>query len=723
MFSGKQGGVARRDFPGIRDRTVFAEIFCPVPVVCGVLIAMMDDGSRQLLRRFVETRSDEAFRLLVREHAPMVFSTALRRLSGDRAAAEDVTQEVFCLLARRASGLTGVVLAGWLYRQACRQAANFVRTETRRKQREIIAMEPSPHAHHFAAPDELARELDAAMASLSAKDRDALVIRYFESADYSTLGRALGISEEAARKQVGRALEKLSAIFKRRGITVASVSLGGTLSGFGAEALPESMVSRISTHAMEGAPVAGTTWAYLLKPILAGVAATSLVSAVATTVRSGGPAKSGVQTDLTDSSRTKSIRRETAKPSDDSLEAILSEIKRVYSGPANALTSLRLDVALGRVANDRIPEFIHLANDKLNLQERAATYERLLERWLASDADAAMTFTLLQNVGKQVDAGSGSNLLNNLFDDWLRKDAKAGGAWLINHWQNPVLEGAAFMGSLNAHLARSVVDDMIGSDDKQALRDFLNALPTDADRRSAFDSLTGEMPWGSLNRFQDVQSGMDAYQFIQQLPDSPWKLETARKYLSKWMETNPEVFEKAGVSAGPDERFTFALGRLGAGHIPGERVPSLSGGFTVHSQPNDVKTREDQALQAGLEAGLQKSEVLDAIALVLLDRIGDDEMCQWIDAHRSDIHIDPQLAEKSANEAYSGVTVGDVPPEIAAIRWAERISDEELRASLCRSAFRKLCAANPDRAALWIDKPDMPGDLIESLRRILKEAR
>ena len=128
-------------------------------------------------------------------------------------------------------------------------------------------------------------------------------------------------------------------------------------------------------------------------------------------------------------------------------------------------------------------------------------------------------------------------------------------------------------------------------------------------------------------------------------------------------------------------------------------------------------------MQAGLEAGLQPSEVLGAIALVLLGRLGDDEMCQWIDAHRSQIHIDPQLAEKAADEAYSGVMIDNVPSEIAAIRWAQRISDPDLRVSLCRSLFRKLSSEKPEDAARWIDKPDMPQDLIGSFHSIMNQSR
>lgn len=128
-------------------------------------------------------------------------------------------------------------------------------------------------------------------------------------------------------------------------------------------------------------------------------------------------------------------------------------------------------------------------------------------------------------------------------------------------------------------------------------------------------------------------------------------------------------------------------------------------------------------MQAGLDAGLQKLEILDVIALVLLDRLGDDEMCQWIDAHRGEVRLDPQLAEKAANEAYSGVMIDNVPSEIAAIRWADRVSDPDLRASLCRSLFRKLCANQPEKAGLWIAKPDMPQDMVGSFRAIMNQAR
>lgn len=678
---------------------------------------MMETGSSLLLRQFVETRSEEAFRHLVRQHAPMVLSTALRRLAGDRAAAEDVTQEVFTLLARKAGSLGGVVLAGWLYRQTCRRSSNFVRTETRRKQRETTAMEQSSLSHHPESPDDLTLELDAAMEDLPAKDRDALVIRYFETADYSTVGRALGISEEAARKQVSRALEKLSAIFKRKGIAVASVSLGGTLTGFGAVPVTDGLVSQICTHAMNGAPVAGTTWAYLLKPILAGVAATSLVSAVATANRSGSQTKIGLETNHAESPRTKSIRKEAAKTADDSLEAIIAEVKRVVAGPANALTFLRLESSFDRIGHARIPEFIEMANECLGPKERVAVYWPLLECWVSEEPEKAMTFILESNVAKQVDPHASGGLFINLFLKWVRVDPAACADWLSAHWCHSLMDDQTSMA-----MARHATDSLICAADKQPLEDFLKSLPSDAARRGALESMTGEFPWGSLGRFRNVKSGMDAYRFIQQLPDSPWKLETARKYLSKWMETDPQVFEQAAASAGNDERFLFALARLGARRVPGKQVPGLSGGYTVQSEPNDVVTREREAIQTGLSSGLARGEVLNSIGSILIDRLPDEEALAWVDEHRDEIQLDQRLAEK-ARKANGYGTIDGVLIEIIVIRWASRISDSELRLRMCRASFRQLHSRSPGEAADWLGKPDVPSDLRDSFQTIIREQR
>src|SRR5450759_4809763 len=101
---------------------------------------MTDD--EQLLRQYIEERSESAFGELVTRHIDLVYSVALRVVVGDSHLAHDVTQTVFIDLACKAWRLPrNVVLAGWLYRHTCYTAGTAIRTERRRRIREQTAME------------------------------------------------------------------------------------------------------------------------------------------------------------------------------------------------------------------------------------------------------------------------------------------------------------------------------------------------------------------------------------------------------------------------------------------------------------------------------------------------------------------------------------------------------------------------------------------------------
>ena len=93
----------------------------------------------QLLQRFSEARSQEAFRELVDRHGSWVYSVCVRRLGGDRALAEDAAQAVFVALAQRAATLAGRKegpLVGWLHAAARHVTANMRRERFRRERRE-----------------------------------------------------------------------------------------------------------------------------------------------------------------------------------------------------------------------------------------------------------------------------------------------------------------------------------------------------------------------------------------------------------------------------------------------------------------------------------------------------------------------------------------------------------------------------------------------------------
>ncbi|MCX6956754.1 MAG: sigma-70 family RNA polymerase sigma factor, partial [Verrucomicrobia bacterium] len=177
---------------------------------------MTDD--LELLRRYLDEHSQAAFTELVRRHLDLVYGAAFRRTDGDAPLAEDIAQQVFTQLARDAAGLRRHPrLGGWLYVATRHATASAMRAERRRKLREEKAMN-DPTA--LPEPDwrQLRPELDAVIDRLAESDRDAVLLRFFEAKAFAEIGATLGISEDAARMRVERALEKLRSLLARRGI-------------------------------------------------------------------------------------------------------------------------------------------------------------------------------------------------------------------------------------------------------------------------------------------------------------------------------------------------------------------------------------------------------------------------------------------------------------------------------------------------------------------------
>lgn len=235
---------------------------CAVSPAGGCCVCrMMTTDSIELLRGYVRERSEAAFAALIRQHVDLVYSAALRQVNGDGQTAQDVTQAVFTDLARKAPRLTRhTSLTGWLYTSTRYLAAKTRRTEQRRRTREQEA-----HAMNqllqSAAPDpawnELRPVLDEAMHDLSAADREAVLLRFFERRPLADIGTRLGLTESAARMRVQRALDKLRAALAKRGVTSTAVALATILAERAAEAAPAGLAARASHAAFAAATVGG----------------------------------------------------------------------------------------------------------------------------------------------------------------------------------------------------------------------------------------------------------------------------------------------------------------------------------------------------------------------------------------------------------------------------------------------------------------------------------
>ena len=225
----------------------------------------------ELLSRYARTHSEDAFAELVRRHVNLVYSAALRQVNGDAHLAQDVAQTVFTDLARKAGPLARrETLTGWLYTSAHHAAAKIARTESRRRDREEKFMrEPTnenvPEVGHVTpcAPDweKLRPVLDDAMHELKETDREAILLRYFENRPFAEVGAKLGLNENAARMRVERALEKLRAVFLRRGVA-ATTALASVISANAVQIAPANLAATLTTASITAA---GTGTFTLLK--------------------------------------------------------------------------------------------------------------------------------------------------------------------------------------------------------------------------------------------------------------------------------------------------------------------------------------------------------------------------------------------------------------------------------------------------------------------------
>jgi RNA polymerase sigma factor (sigma-70 family) len=219
----------------------------------------MDDI--ELLDRFARGHSEAAFARLVERHVSLVYSVALR-CAGNPHAAEEITQAVFIILARKAKSLSSkTVLSGWLHQTARLTAANYLRGEIRRRHHEQEAYMQTllTESANDEAWQQLAPHLDDAIARLRAKDRDALILRYFENKSLREVGVVLGLEERAAQKRVNRAVEKLRNYFSKHGIALTTTIIAGAVSANSVQAAPIGMAGAITATVAKGSTVAAST--------------------------------------------------------------------------------------------------------------------------------------------------------------------------------------------------------------------------------------------------------------------------------------------------------------------------------------------------------------------------------------------------------------------------------------------------------------------------------
>ena len=237
-----------------------------------------------LLRKYVDDGSEEAFAALVTRHVNKVYSVALRH-AGRPHEAEEITQAVFVILARKSRRLgKRVMLAGWLCQTARLTALTFIRSAVRRARREQEAfMQNVSNRNEADVWNQIAPLLDAAMAGLNETDRHAVVLRFFDDKSMMEIAAALGANEVAARKRVGRALDKLQKYFSSRGVHSTTDTIAQAISTNSVQTAPALLAQTATTAALAKGAAAGTSILALAKATLIAMKTKTIVGTAAAT--------------------------------------------------------------------------------------------------------------------------------------------------------------------------------------------------------------------------------------------------------------------------------------------------------------------------------------------------------------------------------------------------------------------------------------------------------
>jgi RNA polymerase sigma factor (sigma-70 family) len=664
-----------------------------------------------LLKRYAETGEEEAFRQIVESHLGIVFSAALRKLNGDRNAAQDVSQVVFSDLARKARFLPRkVVLAGWLYRHTCLKAAEFVRAETRRRAREQTAADMNAlYTSDEAAWRDLARVLDDAMQHLSETDRDALILRFFQNGSLRAVGAVLRTSEDAAQKRISRALDKLRTELSRQGVSSTAAALGATLSAHAASDVPGGMPAALATTALASA-AAGHSVISLLQTIAIMKAKTLIISAL---ILGAGTALFLQQRQI---SRLQE-RLSPASPGSDTPVASVQTQETFAAQPDRAASGItvRSNASAGRpsAVSEILARAKEMISGKVGLQGRE--YSRLLDT--LRQLPPAEIPAALQTVMQLTDADQRRWLSEGLVSVWAEADGRAATDWLLKNlpadaqrrrlpevlssWAEQ--EPAAALAWLREFNANQDYGPNLPSSFRQALFEELTegmSIGHFDQAVSLWNELTNEGEKSAVFRGLLRHTGSEAgrqriAEFISQLPDSNAKRE------AQYLFTTSYAFMDTPGAAKYVEGFANAQERASLAESVGKKW---------------METEPEAAVSWWLKQATEETRA----------RIMENIAMSWARQHPSMtadwLNQIPTGAERDRAVSVFAMEVANRYPQ-QALQWAESIADPVRRDDGVVRAFRVWQQADAAAAQQYLNGAGWSPERMAKLKSALEHQR
>jgi len=168
------------------------------------------------------------FKPLMERYQQKVFSYLYRFLYENRDAAEEVTQSVFIKVYKNLASVDlNRPLQPWIYRVAHNEAANHLRTASRKKESRLEDRQwdhiASPDEDQSMEKDEQTIVIQKALDKLKTKYREVIVLHYFEEKSYQEIAEILNTSTNSVGTLLRRGRMKLQDILKQYGITAMMV--------------------------------------------------------------------------------------------------------------------------------------------------------------------------------------------------------------------------------------------------------------------------------------------------------------------------------------------------------------------------------------------------------------------------------------------------------------------------------------------------------------------
>lgn len=363
----------------------------------------MQASDRELLERFAAGRDEAAFRVLVERYLAMVHGVA-QRVTANEDLARDVAQNAFVRLAQRAALVPeNVSLSAWLHRVTQHLAIDLVRSEERRKKRELAthdahAMDKTPEPDWSA----MAPVVDSLVNRLPAADREVLLLRYYRNEPHAAVARQLGVNEEAAKKRALRALEKLRALLAKQGIATSAVALATLLPAQAAPPVPGSLLLAVTAAAKNTVPLAPQVLNLHLAMSTAqksaiAAAAVIFMSSLGYAFRSSPEETARLATGSTadagasDSRITGKERVRPAKHAGLSAEQRLERLRQIVAMPSGIGRSRQMLAFLDELTLDQFAETASQL-EQLEVKSYSEEFKMLLGTWARLHPRAAMAW-------------------------------------------------------------------------------------------------------------------------------------------------------------------------------------------------------------------------------------------------------------------------------------------------------------------------------------------